>query len=89
MQSGVHPATGEEKRAFKDSDYRKASAKISEDLSSSDVIFGLKELFHTRILPEKAYYFFSHTHKGQIKNRPMLKKLIESQGHLNRLRANC
>ena len=82
VQSGVHPATGEEKRAFKDSDYRRAGAKISEDLSSADLIFGLKELFHTRILPGKAYYFFSHTHKGQIKNRTMLRKLVESQATL-------
>ncbi len=67
VQSGTHPVTGEEKRAFKDSDYRKAGAKISENLSSAEVIFGLKELSPKRILPQKIYYFFSHTHKGQIK----------------------
>lgn len=77
VQSGVHPETKEEKRAFKDSDYHKSGAIIKEDLSSADVIFGLKEIFPTRILPDKAYYFFSHTHKGQIKNRQMLKKLVE------------
>lgn len=77
IQSGVHPVTGEEKRVFKDSDYKKAGATISEDLSSANIIFGLKELFQTRILPGKAYYFFSHTHKGQVKNRLMLKKLVE------------
>jgi len=77
VQSRFHPETGEEKRTFKDSEYRKAGALISEDLSSADIIFGLKEIFPTRILPGKAYYFFSHTHKGQIKNRQMLKKLAE------------
>lgn len=77
VQSGVHPETKEEKRAFKDSSYQKAGAVIKEDLSSADVIFGLKEIFPTRILPDKAYYFFSHTHKGQIKNRQMLRKLVE------------
>ncbi len=82
VQSGIHPDTGEEKRAFKDSDYRKAGAVISEDLSSADVIFGLKEIFPSRILPDTAYYFFSHTHKGQIKNRTMLKKLVESKSTL-------
>ena len=78
IQSGIHPDTGEEKRIFKDADYRKAGAVVSEDLSSADLIFGLKELSIKRILPGKAYYFFSHTHKGQIKNRPMLKKLVET-----------
>lgn len=82
VQSGIHPETGEEKRAFKDSDYRKSGAIISEDLSSADVIFGLKEIFPSRILPGKAYYFFSHTHKGQIKNRTMLKNLVESNSTL-------
>jgi len=82
VQSATHPDTGEEKRIFKDSDYKKAGAIISEDLSTADVIFGLKEVFHTRIIPGKAWYFFSHTHKGQIKNRPMLKKLIESKATL-------
>jgi len=82
VQSALHPETGEEKRAFKDSEYRKAGAVISEDLSSTDVIFGLKEISRSKILPGKAYLFFSHTHKGQIKNRPMLKKLVESKSTL-------
>jgi alpha-aminoadipic semialdehyde synthase len=77
IQSAKHPKTGELKRAFSDSDYKKAGAEISEDLSPAKVIFGLKEIHHTRILPDKAYYFFSHTHKGQIKNRLMLKTLVE------------
>jgi alanine dehydrogenase len=77
VQSAIHPDSYEEKRIFKDTAYRKAGAKISEDLSPAELIFGLKELSIRRILPGKAYYFFSHTHKGQIKNRPMLKKLVE------------
>lgn len=82
IQSAIHPDTGDEKRTFKDSEYRKAGAHISEDLSSADVIFGLKEVFHTRILPGKVYCFFSHTHKGQIKNRQMLKKLADLKSTL-------
>ena len=54
-----------------------AGAEISEDLSKAKVIFGLKEIHLTRLLPNKAYYTFSHTHKGQIKNRLMLKRLVE------------
>jgi alanine dehydrogenase len=77
VQSAFHPETRDEKRAFADKEYKNAGAIISEDLSPAQVIFGLKEIFHTTILPDKAYYFFSHTYKGQIKNRPMLKKLVE------------
>lgn len=82
IQSAKHPKTGETKRAFPDSDYRKAGAEISEDLTPAKLIFGLKEIHHTRILPDKAYYFFSHTHKGQIKNRLMLKTLVENSATL-------
>jgi saccharopine dehydrogenase (NAD+, L-lysine forming) len=82
IQSAKHPKTGEIKRAFPDSDYKKTGVEISEDLSSAKVIFGLKEIHHTRILPDKAYYFFSHTHKGQIKNRLMLRTLVESRASL-------
>lgn len=79
VQPSHHPITNEEKRAFKDSEYKKVGALIEEDLSRADLIFGLKEIHITRILSDKAYLFFSHTYKGQIKNRPMLKKLLEKK----------
>lgn len=82
VQSAKHPKTGEIKRAFPDTDYTKASAEICEDLSEARVIFGLKEIHHTRILSDKVYYFFSHTHKGQIKNRQMLNTLVEKNATL-------
>ena len=77
VQSAKHPKTLEIKRAFHDREYKLAGAEISEDLSKAKVIFGLKEIHLTRLLPNKAYYTFSHTHKGQIKNRLMLKRLVE------------
>jgi alanine dehydrogenase len=79
VQSAAHPETGEIKRAFNDEEYKNAGTVISEDLSPADVIFGLKEIDIDRILPEKAYLFFSHTHKGQQKNRTMLKTLVETK----------
>lgn len=75
VQSAVHPETGEVKRAFTDKLYKQIGAEISEDLADADVIFGLKEIDIDRILKDKAYFFFSHTHKGQLKNRNMLKAL--------------
>ncbi|HMN23328.1 MAG TPA: hypothetical protein PKE38_02450 [Ignavibacteriaceae bacterium] len=77
VQSAKHPKTSEIKRAFADKEYKLAGAEISEDLSKAKVIFGLKEIHISRLLPNKVYYTFSHTHKGQIKNRAMLKKLVQ------------
>ncbi len=77
VQPAQNPETGEIKRAFKDEEYREAGAEINEDLSSANVIFGLKEIPVKRILPEKTYLLFSHTYKGQLKNRDMLKAFVE------------
>jgi len=77
VQPGHHPETGENKRAFPDDAYAASGASIQEDISAAALIFGLKELKLPHILPEKTYLFFSHTHKGQAKNREMLKALVE------------
>jgi alpha-aminoadipic semialdehyde synthase len=78
VQPAAHPETEEIKRAFSDEEYKNSGAEISEDLSPADVILGLKEIDADRILPDKTYLFFSHTHKGQKKNRGMLKTLVEN-----------
>ncbi|MEM7372210.1 MAG: hypothetical protein AAF587_26565 [Bacteroidota bacterium] len=77
VQPNIHPKTGEEKRAFSDQAYLASQARVQEDISDADIIFGLKEIDSHKILPNKVYFFFSHTHKGQIKNRSMLKTLVE------------
>lgn len=77
VQSGTHPEAGTIKRQFPDDAYAAAGAELSEDLTDCDVIFGLKEIEIAHILAEKAYLFFSHTHKGQVKNRKMLQTLVD------------
>jgi len=50
-------------RCFKDEDYSKAGAKIEEDISQSDIIFGIKEVDISKLIENKTYLFFSHTSK--------------------------
>lgn len=57
VQSAFHPESGDEKRAFADSENNNAESIVSEELFPAKVIFGLKEIFPTRILPIKVYYF--------------------------------
>ena len=64
-------------RVFTNEEYIQAGAKISEDLSSCPVILGVKEIPADRLLPRKTYLFFSHTMKGQPKNMPMLRKMMD------------
>jgi len=70
------------KRCFSDSDYADAGAKICQGMNEGDVILGVKEIPLTKLLPRKAYLFFSHTVKGQSQNMPMLKRIIELQATL-------
>jgi len=59
------------RRCFKDEDYLKAGAQITDDLSSADIIFGVKEVEISTLIKNKTYLFFSHTskvrqHIGQV-----------------------
>ena len=60
LQVFVQPS---KKRCFKDDDYSKAGAKIKEDISYSDIIFGVKEVEISTLIENKTYLFFSHTSK--------------------------
>ena len=64
-------------RVFKDTDYRKVGAQVQESLSSSSVVFAVKEIPLTYFEKDKTYVFFSHTIKGQPHNMPMLKKMMD------------
>jgi len=77
VQPASHPGTGDNKRAFRDEDYRMIGANITEDISEAQIIFGLKEVNQTEILKDRVYLFFSHTHKGQVKNRALLRKMVD------------
>lgn len=79
VQPGIHYHSGENKRAFPDQQYIEAGATVQEDINDADIIFGLKEVEIDSLIPHKTYLFFSHTHKGQVKNRPLLKALMEKK----------
>jgi len=64
-------------RAFKDSDYQNSGAKIDDNLTNCNVIFGIKEFPVNFFEDGMKCVFFSHTIKGQKHNMPMLKKMME------------
>lgn len=79
IQPAIHPRSKVEKRIFEDSMYVDAGAKVSDDISEANLIFGLKEISKEFIQDNKNYLLFSHTHKGQIKNREMLKRFVDGK----------
>lgn len=69
----VQPST---KRIHHDALYEEVGCQISEDLSECGLILGIKQPKPEMILPERAYAFFSHTHKAQKENMPLLDKIL-------------
>ena len=67
------------KRIFKDNEYEKAGAVISQDLSECCVVFGVKEVPMEKLLPNKTYVFFSHTIKAQDYNMPLLDDILSKK----------
>lgn len=66
-----------ERRVFPDSDYVAAGARLSDDLSSCPLVFGVKEIPAHRLNAGQTYLFFAHVIKGQATNMPMLRRILD------------
>lgn len=64
-------------RVFKDSEYEKYGFTVSKDVSDADVMLGVKEVPKEALIPNKKYFFFSHTIKKQPYNRELLKVMLD------------
>jgi alpha-aminoadipic semialdehyde synthase len=69
-------------RIYTDAEYKAAGALIQDDLSTCDLIIGVKEIPVEHILPEVPHLFFSHTIKGQSHNMPMLRDILRKNATL-------
>lgn len=63
-------------RIFPDEAYRNAGFELMEDISEADVMLGVKEVPVDTLIPNKKYFFFSHTIKKQPYNRKLLKAIL-------------
>lgn len=64
-------------RIFSDVQYKSMGITVTDDVSGSDVLFGVKEVPVENLTPNKAYFFFSHTIKKQPYNQKLLKAILE------------
>ena len=64
-------------RAFSDADYRAAGLEVVEDISEAEVMIGVKEVPVEVLIPNKSYFFFSHTIKKQAYNRNLLRAVLD------------
>jgi len=64
-------------RCFSDTEYKRAGIAIVEDLSSCDILLGIKEVPVDSLIAGKTYLFFSHTRKKQPYNQKLLHTILE------------
>ncbi|MBU2920965.1 NAD(P)-dependent oxidoreductase [Winogradskyella psychrotolerans] len=64
-------------RVFPDEAYRTLGFEVLEDVSHADVMIGVKEVPIEHLVPNKKYFYFSHTIKKQPYNRKLLVAMLE------------
>lgn len=64
-------------RIFPDEAYQKLGFEVVDDVSNADVMIGVKEVPMSILIPDKSYFFFSHTIKKQPYNRNLLRAILE------------
>jgi alanine dehydrogenase len=64
-------------RIFADQEYADLGIEVTNDVSDCDVLFGVKEVPVDALIPNKKYFFFSHTIKKQPHNQKLLHAILE------------
>lgn len=64
-------------RVFTDVQYESLGIEMTDDISDCDILFGVKEVPVEHLIPNKTYFFFSHTIKKQPYNRKLLQAILE------------
>lgn len=64
-------------RTFSDTNYKEAGITVASKMADCDVLIGVKEVPIENLIPNKKYFFFSHTIKKQPYNRDLLQAVLE------------
>ncbi len=64
-------------RCFTDNEYQKEGIKVVEDISTADILLGIKEVPISQLIPHKKYLFFSHTKKAQTYNQKLFQAMMD------------
>lgn len=70
----VQPSPG---RCYPDEAYRHQNIRLTENMQACEVLMGVKEVPTDQLIPNKTYFFFSHTIKEQSYNRKLLQTVLE------------
>ena len=64
-------------RCYQDEEYRSAGIEVRDNIDDCDVLLGVKEVPIDELIPDKTYFFFSHTIKKQPYNRKLLQEILK------------
>jgi saccharopine dehydrogenase (NAD+, L-lysine-forming) len=64
-------------RSYTNKEYMDKGVTMQEDLSSCDILFGIKEVPKHELIAGKKYLFFSHTIKKQPHNKELLQTALQ------------
>lgn len=65
-----------ESRCFADKEYEEAGIRLQKDVSDCAILLGVKEVKMETLIPNKTYFFFSHTIKKQAYNKDLLQTVL-------------
>lgn len=66
-------------RVFTDAEYEATGISVHQNVEDCDVLLGVKEVPIHALIPNKKYFFFSHTIKKQPYNRDLLRAVLEKK----------
>jgi len=66
-------------RCYPDGEYEREGIRVVDSLEDCDIILGVKEVPLDILIPEKTYFFFSHTIKKQPYNRVLLQEVLRKK----------
>ena len=64
-------------RVFSDQEYTDKGLSVVNDMEVCEVLLGVKEVPIDALIPNKKYFFFSHTIKKQPYNRELLRAILD------------
>lgn len=66
-------------RSYKDEEYGALGIRLVERATDADILMGVKEVKIDYLIPNKKYFFFSHTIKKQPYNRKLLQAVLANK----------
>lgn len=66
-------------RSYADAEYAARGIRLVDRATEADILMGVKEVKIDYLLPNKKYFFFSHTFKKQPYNRKLLQAVLEKK----------